>query len=160
VTLKIAQFIALVLSFLVGGVFWGTWFSLSRSISSLTTPTFLEIGRAIIANLAAPMRILMPAAIVAAIGTLVLLPNKRSAAFYCTLLGAALLVAALVITLSVNVPIDNQIRTWTVASLPANWTELRERWETFHATRTFVSIAAFVLRLAGNLMSPNTLNRP
>jgi hypothetical protein len=160
VSLKIAQFIALLFSFLVGGVFWGTWFSLSRSISSLSAPTFLEIGRAIIANLAGPMRILMPGAIIAALATLALFPNRRCIAFYCTLLGGALLVAALVITLSVNVPIDNQIKIWTAASLPANWAEVRERWETFHAARTFVSLGAFVLLLAGSLMSPNRLNQP
>jgi hypothetical protein len=158
--LKIAQLIALVFFFLVGGVFWGTWFSLSRSISALSAPTFLEIGRAIIANLGGPMRIHMPGAIIAALATLVLFPNKRCVAFYCTLLGAALMMAALLITLSVNVPIDNQIKTWTATSLPANWADVRERWEAYHTARTFVSIGAFVLLLAGSLISPTRLSRP
>ncbi|PYQ64759.1 MAG: hypothetical protein DMF54_13225 [Acidobacteria bacterium] len=34
--MKIAQFVNVFLFALVAGIFWGTWFSLSRSISSIT----------------------------------------------------------------------------------------------------------------------------
>jgi hypothetical protein len=54
-----------------------------------------------------------------------------------------LLVVALVITLSVNVPIDYAIDRWTVETLPADWMSIRNRWEVFHAARTFVSMAGF-----------------
>jgi hypothetical protein len=40
-----------------------------------------------------------------------------------------LLVVALVITLSVNVPIDYAIDRWTVETLPADWMSIRNRWE-------------------------------
>jgi hypothetical protein len=58
---RLALFVHLFLFVLVAGVFWGTWFSLSRSMSSITAPTFLEIGRTMIANLGGPMAVLMPA---------------------------------------------------------------------------------------------------
>ena len=45
-----SEFINLFLFALVV-VFWGTWFSLSRSIGSITPTGFLEIGRTMIANL-------------------------------------------------------------------------------------------------------------
>jgi len=45
---KVVQFVALLLFSLVTGVFWGTWFSLSRSMVSLTASTFLEVGHAMI----------------------------------------------------------------------------------------------------------------
>lgn len=151
--LKIAQFVTLMLFLLVVGVFWGTWFSLSRSISAITPATFLEIGKAIIENLAGPMRILMPAAVLSCIVSLILLPDKRSAAFYWTSLGGVLMIVSLVITLTVNVPIDNQIRLWTTVSLPSNWEQLRDRWETCHAARTFASLAGFASILVGTLAS-------
>ena len=47
---------------LVTGVFWGTWFSLSRAIGALTPATFLEVGHTMIGNLGGPMSVLMPAA--------------------------------------------------------------------------------------------------
>ena len=53
--LKIIQFITLLLLLLVTGVFWGTWFSLSRSIEAFTPSAFLEIGKVIIKNVAWPM---------------------------------------------------------------------------------------------------------
>jgi hypothetical protein len=65
--MRLAQFINIFLFALVAGVLWGTWFSLSRSIASITPAAFLEIGRTMIRNLARPMRILMPASILSAI---------------------------------------------------------------------------------------------
>lgn len=50
--------------------------------------------------------------------------------------------AALVITLAVEVPIDNQIQGWTAATLPGDWRPVQSRWELFHTIRTFASIAA------------------
>ena len=49
--MRALQFLTMLLFSLVTGVFWGTWFSLSRSMSSITPSTFLEVGRKMIANL-------------------------------------------------------------------------------------------------------------
>ncbi len=89
--LKVAQFFNLVLFCLVVGVFWGTWFSLSRSIGAITPATLLEIGRTMIENLAVPMAVLMPGTILWAVLTLLLVPNKKSASFFCILTGAVLM---------------------------------------------------------------------
>ena len=42
--LKIFQFVNALLCVLVTGVFWGTWFSLARSMASITPETFLEVA--------------------------------------------------------------------------------------------------------------------
>ena len=60
-SLRIAYLINILLYALVMGVFWGTWFSLSRSIASIKPEVFLDIGHTMIANLAWPIRLLMPA---------------------------------------------------------------------------------------------------
>jgi uncharacterized membrane protein len=140
--LKAAQFFAIMLFALVTGVFWGTWFSLSRSISSISPETFLEIGKAFIRNLAIPMSILMPVSILSGITALLLTPDKKSPMFHYTLAGCLLMVVAMIITLSVNVPIDNKIKVWTLDSLPSDWGQIRDHWERFHALRTFVSVAS------------------
>lgn len=69
------------------------------------------------------------------------IPEKNSAGFYFGVAACLLIVIALFITLLVEVPIDNQIRTWTPETVPANWTVLRARWEVFHTARTFISLA-------------------
>jgi hypothetical protein len=139
---------------LVVGVFWGTWFSLSRSMSSIAASTFLEVGHTMIANLGAPMAVLMPATLVSALPVLfVLYRSGRWGSFNLLLVGTALLVVALIITLSVNVPIDEAIAGWTVTTLPPDWTSTRNRWEVYHAARTFLSLAGFGSTLAAGLWS-------
>src|SRR5215212_9283192 len=135
--LAIWQFISILLLALVTGVFWGTWLGLSRSMASLTPETFLTVGHTMIANLGTIMAILMPAAILSVLPVLYLLYRGRSRALYLTLAGFVLFIVALLITLIVEVPIDNQIGVWTVATLPANWQQLRDRWEFFHAIRSW-----------------------
>ena len=140
---RVAQAITIVLFALVMGVFWGTWFSLSRTMGRLSPETFLAVGHEMIRNLGVPMAILLPLALLSALVTLALQwPGGRTAAFWWLLAGLLQMVAALVITLAVEVPIDNQIETWTVAALPGDWRSIQARWELWHTIRTFASIAA------------------
>jgi hypothetical protein len=153
--LSIVQFVHLFLFALVLGVFWGTWFSLSRSIGSITPPTFLEVGHAMIVNLGGPMAVLMPATLLSAVPVLVAFYRQyRRTGFYLLLVGVGLLVVALVITLTVNVPIDYAIDRWTVESLPHDWAIIRDRWQVYHTLRTFACLAGFGCALAAFLWAP------
>jgi uncharacterized membrane protein len=152
--LRLALFVHVFLFALVVGVFWGTWFSLSRSMSAITAATFLEVGHTMIGNLGGPMAVLMPATLVSAVPLLVgLYRLHRRASFSLTLAGVGLLAVALVITLSVNVPIDDAIARWTIDTLPPDWSSIRNRWEAYHAARTFISLAGFGSALAAVLWS-------
>ena len=137
-----AQATTIVLFALVMGVFWGTWFSLSRTMDQLSGETFIAVGHQMIQNLGVPMAVLLPLALLSALVTLVLLWPDRTAAFWWLAAGFVLMVAALVITLAVEVPIDNQIQDWTAATLPGDWRSIQSRWELWHTIRTFTSIAA------------------
>ena len=159
-TLRIAQFANVVLFALVMGVFWGTWFSLSRSIASITPESFLEIGHVMIANLAKPMSVLMPAALISSVIVLVLLVrHARGSAVYLTLIGLLLMISALVVTLTVNVPIDDEINQWTRTTLPQDWMVVRDRWQVYHTVRTFVSIASLGCAVASTLAWRGTSNQ-
>jgi uncharacterized membrane protein len=143
--IRTAQTVTIVLFALVMGVFWGTWFALSRTMNRLSAETFVAVGHEMIRNLGVPMAILLPLALLSALITLVLLwQGGRAAPFWWLLAGFLLMVAALVITLAVEVPIDNQIQEWTAATLPGDWRSIQSRWETFHTIRSFLSIAAVV----------------
>jgi uncharacterized membrane protein len=141
-TWKVTTFAGLFLLALVTGVFWGTWFTLTRSIETFSAGEFIHIGQTIIRNVAWPMRILMPACILFMIVSALLLTEKNSAAFYLSVTACLLIAIALLITLLVEVPIHNQIRTWTAEIVPPDWTTLRARWQAFHTARTFVSLAS------------------
>ncbi|HET7516323.1 MAG TPA: anthrone oxygenase family protein, partial [Actinomycetes bacterium] len=112
--IRVAQATTIVLFALVMGVFWGTWFSLSRTMDQLSGETFVAVGHQMIQNLGVPMAILLPLALLSALVTLALLwPRRQSAMFWWLAAAFTLIVLALVITLAVEVPIDNQIQDWT-----------------------------------------------
>ena len=98
------------------------------------------------------MSVLLPASLASSLVLLILLFRRaRVSAFALALAALLLMVAALVVTLTVNVPIDDQINQWTVTTLPADWTATRDRWEFFHEIRTFASIAALGCAIASAL---------
>ena len=158
---RAAQATTIVLFALVMGVFWGTWFSLSRTMHQLSAETFLAVGHQMIHNLGLPMAILLPLALLSALVSLALLwPAGRTAAWWWMAAGLLLMVAALVITLAVEVPIDQQIQDWTVAALPGDWRSIQARWELFHTIRTFSSIAAVVAATISATIAANDSSRP
>ena len=128
---------------MVTGVFWGTWFTLTRSIEDFSAAEFIHIGKTIIANVAVPMSIIMPACILFMILSLWFYPQKKSAGFYFNITAFILIIITLLVTLLILVPIDNQIKLWTASTAPFNWEEIRNRWQFFHALRTFTSLAGF-----------------
>jgi hypothetical protein len=135
--------ISLLLHLLVTGVFWGTWFTLTRSIDSFSATEFIHIGKVIIANVAVPMRILTPSCILFVLLWVWWYPYKKSNGFYFGVLGLFFLIATLLITLLVLVPIDNQIKLWNAATVPSNWMAIRDKWQVFHAGRTLTSVISF-----------------
>ncbi|HET8573195.1 MAG TPA: DUF1772 domain-containing protein [Edaphocola sp.] len=145
------QLVSLFILALVLGVFWGTWFSLSRSINKVSAQTFLENGRWFIKNLAGPMALLMPLTLLLLGLDAWLFPDKGSPGFYLVLAALGLFLATLLITLLVEVPIDNRIKRWEIHSLPDNWTGLRQKWQRYHTLRTFTCMGSFSLLLFGTL---------
>jgi uncharacterized membrane protein len=142
---KLIQFIILLLLMLITGLFWGTWFSLSRTIETFSASEFIHIGKTIIKNVANPMRVIMPLCILLMAVSLWLYPEKRSVTFYLIVTSFVLLIVTLIITVGIEVPIDNQIKTWSPETVPSDWTAIRDRWQFFHTMRTFTSLASLGL---------------
>jgi uncharacterized membrane protein len=141
--LKTAQLISLFLLMLVTGVFWGTWFSLTRSLNDFSAAEFIHIGKTIIANVSIPMRIIFPACVFFMFLSLLWHHPKKSYGFYLIIVANVLIVITLLITILVEVPIDNQLKQWTASTVPAQWEGIRQRWKLFHTFRTFTSLASF-----------------
>jgi uncharacterized membrane protein len=148
--LKAIEFITLVLTALVTGVFWGTWFTLTRSLDTFSPAEFIHIGKTIIGNVGTPMSILMPATLAAMLLAIFLAfrvrwtdARNRELRPYLYIASFLLMIVTLVITLTVLVPIDGQIASWTPETIPSNYPELRGTWDSYHTARTFTSIASF-----------------
>jgi uncharacterized membrane protein len=70
-------------------------------------------------------------------------------------LGSAVLFALMIVySLLLPVPINNQIARWQPDSLPANWRELRRRWDTLHAIRVVFLVVALILLVTSTVIQP------
>ncbi len=62
---------------------------------------------------------------------------------------AACTVVEIVATIVLNVPINNQVKSWTAGSAPADWMTLRDAWLRNHWWRSTVGLAGFILSVVG-----------
>jgi hypothetical protein len=148
---KLAHFLNIMLYPLVGGVLWGTWFSLGRTMTQYDATTYLADGKHMIDNLAAIMPVLMIFTGLLGLVVVFLLFRHGSTAAAWLALISLLLVAVIAVTLSVEVPIDNKTKTWTPTTLPSDWTDIRARWAAFHTLRTFLSLAGLAAAVGAAL---------
>jgi uncharacterized membrane protein len=147
--LKICELISVVLSALVGGMYWGPWLALSRSMRTFKPEVFLDIVDRMNRNLESVMTILTPVALISIAPVLFFSYHEQPMTFYLTLAGFTLFVVALVVTMLIEVPIVKQIVTWTVETLPGNWQQQRDRWVVFHIIRVVAGIGGLVFLVAG-----------
>jgi uncharacterized membrane protein len=67
---------------------------------------------------------------------------------WLSLVVALLLVATLVVSVSISVPINAAQQGWSVTAPPADWSTVRDRWQLAHAVRTVTAVLAFLLLTA------------
>jgi uncharacterized membrane protein len=68
------------------------------------------------------------------------LARRERLSLYLLLAASLCVIAVALITAFGNVPINNQIMTWSINSPPSNWTDLSEKWWRFQIERTIVQI--------------------
>ena len=152
-TLKIFELVSITLAALVGGMYWGPWLALTRSLRTFKPEVFLEVVDRLNRNMAPLMTILTPLALFLIIPVLFTSFNAQPLTFYLASAGFALFVVALLVTTLVEVPIVKQVATWTPGTLPSNWQQLRDRWGAFHIIRVIAGIAGLVLLIAAVILS-------
>lgn len=150
--LKAFEVISIVLAALVGGMFWGPWLALSRTMSTFEPETFLAVTHRMTRNMAPLMTALMPAALLSIAPVLLISFGRRPATFWLALAGMALYALALLVTVVIEVPIVTRIATWTAATLPVNWRQLRDRWGAFHVVRVASALAGLTFLVVGALL--------
>ena len=151
---RATQFAAVFVQVMVVGAFRGSWIGLSRFIDALRPATFVEVSHVMMEGYGPIMSVLMPAAILATLAAGILAYGRNPQAGLLILVGFVCVAAATATTLIVNVPIDEMMAGWTASTLPADWTEIRDRWEAYHTARTFVTLCGLAVTLAGCLLPP------
>jgi uncharacterized membrane protein len=62
--------------------------------------------------------------------------------------------AALLITVRLEVPMNNAIASWTPGAAPANWSAVRDQWLRNHLVRTIAGVLGFLCATLGLARTP------
>ncbi len=142
--MKTWELISIVFSALTAGMFHGPWIALSRSMKTFSPEVFLEIVDRMNRNMAPVMTVLMPSTMLSIIPVMLLSYRQRPMVFYLSTVALLLFLIALLVTVVVEVPIVQQIVTWTPSTLPENWQQFRDRWMRFHVLRVIAGMASLI----------------
>jgi uncharacterized membrane protein len=84
-------------------------------------------------------------------GLLVFLLWKQRASFTLTLVAAISFAGMLALFVFGNNPLNQQIASWTPETLPSNWREIRNAWDSFHAASSALAALALTSLLIATL---------
>lgn len=155
--------VALLLSALTSGVFFGTRAALGPSTKGFRATTYVEVQQATVRNLRPVMGTLLPASVAANLALAVVTAREadRRRAFALTAAGLVGQVASLAVTARYELPINARVLGWSPTDPPQGWQAARDRWDRFHTIRTTTSVAglacltaAVVARAAPSGASP------
>jgi uncharacterized membrane protein len=154
--LRIVQVIAVVCAGLLAGIYLNGRAS-AAARAGLSASSFVQYQQIVHMNFVRMMPPLMLGAALGGLAWLLLVRSQwRLAEFWliaASLCGIILIAAA---TRLVNVPLNDQLMTWSANSPPANLRELWAPWERIDTIRTIVSVGVFALEvLALSLRAPN-----
>jgi len=140
--MRLIRFINIIITAILAGVSFGIWIGFNPM--DLSSSTYVEQQQ----NMLNSLRILLVSLVfIATIITIIsaFLQKKNNSIFISLLVAAIFLIACILITRFGNKPIDDMVLNWTSGSLPSNWTELRDKWWSFHIMRTVAELIAFLL---------------
>lgn len=139
---SIVRFINIIVAALLAGVSFGIWIGFNPL--KLSPSTYIEQQQ----NMLRALKVLMISLVIfAALITIssAFLQKNNKPAFISLLVAAVFFISCILITRFGIKPIDDKVMTWTVNSIPGDWTELRDKWWLLHKLRTFVELIALFL---------------
>jgi hypothetical protein len=110
------------------------------------------------------IRVMLPLAVVLNLGLLftivsVVFARCDRQSFYLLLTASICLLAAVVVTVIGNWPINNQIKTWSATAPPPTWTQLSDAWWTYHRARAVLLIAGLSCVVVATLVHQDARTR-
>jgi len=143
--LAFVRVISIVCTGLAAGVFLGHGMGVAFAGPQLSASSFVQLQQIIHTQFVPMMPILLAGAAGTSILWAYLIRASRGFDLWFVLFAATAMVATFVLTRVVNVPINEQLMTWSVQAPPVNLTELWQPWQRAHSIRTVLALLAFVL---------------
>ena len=149
--LKIARFVNLMLASVLVGNEFGGWAGTHPALKTLPLPAQVAAEQAVTRRYGGLMPLVMTATIASCLPVLALWPDQRSAGFRCTLGAMLCFLAMLGVTFGGNMPINRRTLVASPADPPADWHEIRSRWDRWHALRNLLNFTGLGLLYFGML---------
>jgi hypothetical protein len=149
---QIIQFSDIVLTGLIAGIIFGTW--VGYNPRSLSAVAYVEQQQSAINALNVLMPILGLIAILLTVAYAVMCKGEKSKR-NLLFIAAILLIASGLITRFGNQPINAIVITWNLEAIPDTWTELRDKWWSFHIMRSLSTMMSFALIVWATIKSKN-----
>jgi len=138
------RFIAVLATGVLAGIFVGDRMGASFARPELSPSSFVKFQQVQHVHFVKMMPVLMGIAILSSLAWLVLIRSRiGTVSFLLLALGTLAYISVLVVTRTVNVPINNQLMTWSASSPPPDVMKIWARWEQVHTVRTFIAVIGF-----------------
>jgi uncharacterized membrane protein len=145
--LPILRVVAVISAGLIAGIFVGHRAGLHYAVPKLSASSFVQLGQIIYPHYTRFMPPLVLTALVSSVLWLVMVRSQwRTAEFWLVAISACAIVVMLAVTRAVNVPLNNQLMTWSVDSPPPNAQQLWVPWERANTLRSILATGALVLQ--------------
>jgi uncharacterized membrane protein len=141
---KPTAFIAVLFSGLFAG-FLTTVLVVEATLRGYGSAVYTQVRLIELAHLDDLATALLLPAIIASVVLAVAVFRRHGSSRWVPLTAVVLLLATLVISVSISVPINTAQASWSVVAPPADWSAVRDRWQLAHVARTTTSVLAFVL---------------
>ena len=147
-TTQIIRFLNLLMAGLVAGTVFGIW--IGYNPKNLSVNTYVEYQQGAIKALNTLMPILGLISIILTV-IAAILQKQNQFVFVTLIIAAGFLLISGLITKFGNQPINSVVMTWSKASTPMNWSELRDKWWLLHKLRTLTTFISFCLIIWSNI---------
>jgi uncharacterized membrane protein len=139
---RIALFGALFFSALLAGAAFAIW--IDYNPAGMSSAFYTEKMQHAIRVFTVPLPTVVILGVLFTIVSTFLARHERFD-FWFLIVASVCIVAVALITAWGNIPINNQIKTWSINAPPSDWAELAQKWWWFQTLRTLSAIGGLSL---------------
>lgn len=141
-SLQLVSFFNIILAGIMAGAVFVIW--IGYNPQGYSAETYVEQQQASITALNSLMPLLGLLTIILTLTAAYLHKDDRTI-MATLLIAAGFLIASGLTTRFGNQPINAIVMTWDKATMPADWTTLRDQWWSYHIVRTLTTFCGFAL---------------
>jgi len=142
----ILRVVAVVSTGLLAGIFLGHRAGVQYALPELSASSFVQLQQIIHVHYVRFMPPLVLTALLSSVLWLVMVRSQwRTAEFWLVAISSCGILVIAAATRAVNVPLNNQLMTWSVVSPPTNLREVWAPWDRVNSLRSVLATGALVL---------------